>query len=307
MLLQGPSSGGLLSTPGVPGGRLSNHATEVVPLTTTAGATTIRYFPYHNDRIMLRSAGVWAEFSIGTSISNVLANSATGSAGPAAAANNSIYDLFVWSNAGVVTLTRGPAWTNDTTRSAGTALVRVDGVWMNNAAITNGPGASLGRYVGSIRTNGSATVDWIVGGTPGTAAVFGVFNAYNRVLTEARVAESTVSWNYTTTSWRALNGGNLSRVSYLLGLAENPVEASPRLVGTNSTGTGNMGAGYDWTSGAPTPQGSLVNGTLGIDTISDVRCDLGFHYFQMVEIGPPGGTNITYGSPFSGMIVRVWN
>ena len=43
----------------------------------------------------------------------------------AAAAQFSVYDLFVWSNSRHGHAHARPAWTNDTTRSAGTALVMV--------------------------------------------------------------------------------------------------------------------------------------------------------------------------------------
>ena len=36
--------------------------------------------------------------------------------------------------------THGPAWTNDTTRSAGTALVMINGIWLNNAIYHQRPG-----------------------------------------------------------------------------------------------------------------------------------------------------------------------
>ena len=103
---------------------------------------------------------------------------------PAAVANNSLYDMFVWNDSGTIRCTRGPAWTNATTRSAGTALVLVNGIYLNNASITNGPAASRGTYVGTIASNGTATIDFVFGTitTNGGAGNLNIWNAYNRVL-----------------------------------------------------------------------------------------------------------------------------
>jgi hypothetical protein len=56
-------------------------------------------------------------------------------------------------------------------------------ILLNSVAITNGPAASRGTYVGTTRSNGSSQLDWIVGGSAsgGTAAFLWVWNAYNRV------------------------------------------------------------------------------------------------------------------------------
>jgi hypothetical protein len=88
-------------------------------------------------------------------MSNVLANSATGNAGPAAATINSVYDLFAWNNAGTCTLTRDVAWTNTTTPAAGDAIARSNGsgILTNSIAITNGPGIGYGTYLGTILTD----------------------------------------------------------------------------------------------------------------------------------------------------------
>ena len=150
--------GGAATT--APQGRLTLQAATPVMTTTQSAKTTIFYTPYVGDQIGLYNGTAMVPTTF-TELNNVTTASSTGKAGPAAVAASSVYDLFVWSNAGTPTLTRGPAWTNDTTRSAGTALVRVAGIYLNNAAITNGPAASRGTYVGTVRSNASAQIDWI--------------------------------------------------------------------------------------------------------------------------------------------------
>jgi hypothetical protein len=148
---------------------------------------------------------------------------------PAAAANNSNYDIFVWNDGGTLRATRGPAWTNDTTRSAATVLVRVRGLLLNNASITNGPAAQRGTYVGTIRTNGSATVDYQFGSVTGNwgAGNFGLWNCYNRVRVSTTIGDSTDSWTYNVANtWRAANGNATARVSAVRGLDEDGINAT---------------------------------------------------------------------------------
>src|SRR5436853_574503 len=93
---------------------------------------------------------------------------------------------------------------NTTLRGTGagtTELEFVAGILMNKAAITNGPGADRGTYVGSIRTNASSTVDVIFGGVGaagGESSVLGLWNMYNRRLVDLVNVDNTDSWNYTT-------------------------------------------------------------------------------------------------------------
>lgn len=295
-------------TPGNPGGRLTLSSTLAISLATIAAAATLYYLPFRHSKISLYNGSAWLEYDIGAAgLSNVLANSATGKAGPAAVANNSNYDYFVWDDAGTVRLTRGPLWSSGTARGTGagtTELEQVNGVWVNKIAITNGPAAQRGRYVGSVRSNGTATVDLIIPSAAGTAGFVGLWNNYNRTLLDLRASESTVSWSYLTSAWRAANNTSIVRVSWILGLAEDFVSCMHRNVGGFSSSV-NFGPGYDWSSGAPTVQGTLSTQPVAVDVIEDNRCDLGFHYFQGLENGLGVATATWYGTPYTYLKVRV--
>src|SRR6185369_10415107 len=110
---------------------------------------------------------------------------------PAAIGASKVNDWFVWNDSGTLRLTHSVDWTNDTTRAS--ALTMVNGILLNASAITNGPGASRGTYVGTTRSNGSSQLDWIFGAS-GVAALFYVWNAYNRVNVDTRNNEGTTSW-----------------------------------------------------------------------------------------------------------------
>lgn len=170
-------SGGVLNSTGgagvaiisPPQGRLTLQSLTPVMTITQAAKTTIYYTPQVGNLIPLYDGTNFVMTSIGTEIS-ALTTDATKS--PAAIGASKVNDWFVWNDAGTIRLGHGPDWTNDTTRSAGTALVMVNGIRLNSAAITNGPAAQRGTYVGTTRSNASSQFDWIVGAT-NTAAFLG--------------------------------------------------------------------------------------------------------------------------------------
>lgn len=207
-----------------PQGRLSLATATPVMTTTVSAATTIYYTPYVGSLVPTWDGTNWTLRSC-AEITNITSNSSTGNAGPAAVTASSVYDLFVWSNSGTCTLTRGPAWTNDTTRSAGTALVRQNGILLNNASITNGPAASRGTYVGSVRSNGSSQIDYIFG-TNVTAGFAGVWNMYNRVQTSMTVTDSEAGYLYSSATIRQAGGQTYNQVSVLNGQPEDSVALS---------------------------------------------------------------------------------
>ena len=274
-----------------PQGRLTLTSATPVLTATVSAATTIYYALYTGNKIPVYSGSAWAMTTF-TELSNATAQSSTGSAGPAAVANNSNYDLFVWSNSGTLTLTRGPLWTSGTGRGTGagtTEISRVLGIWSNTVAITNGPGAGLGTYVGTVRSNGSATIDFIFGAAAagGTASVLGVFNAYNRVPVAARVQDTTSSWAYATNTWRAANASNTNRISYIDGLAEVPAFVA-YTVGANGGAGNNVGIGINRDSTSATPSQVAIASAGDFDYITPTSSDgfapsLGFHYFQAME------------------------
>lgn len=231
-------------TPGAttPQSRITLTSATPVMSSSVAGATTVFVTPFVGSNIPIYD---------GVNFTSVLfpeTSQATvdTTKSPAAVANNSIYDIFCWVDTGPTNrCTRGPAWTNDTTRSAGTALVSVNGVFLNNATITNGPAASRGTYIGSIRSNGTATIDFIYGavGAGGTAANFSIWNAYNRVPVNTFVGDSTDSWTYAiANTWRAPNGSATMRINSLRGLNIDGVSCTYYAMGNNGAAT-NMASG----------------------------------------------------------------
>ena len=375
-----------------PQGRLTLTTGTPVLNGTVSGAGTLYYALYNGNQVPIYDGSSAFGMTTFAELSNVLANSSTGKAGPAAAGAYQLFDLFVWNDSGTVRLTRGPKWLSSATAtitiatpgvvswtghglytgatvrfsttgalptglaaatdyfvtkidansfklstsmanvlagtyiatsgsqsgthtaenyttargtgSGTTELQRLNGLWTNKVAITNGPGANLGTYVGTVYTNGSSTVDWNVGGLAagGTAAVLGVWNAYNRVDIEGLVADSTDSWNYSTQAFRPANGSAAMRVSFVRGLAEDAFSASYTSWFSDDTNqsyaiaavgydsivafTGRTNRGYSIGTQGGWMEGSAVADPAGI----------GFHYLQALENPTtPAGTVTWYG------------
>lgn len=209
--------------------------TTAVPVTTSdvTGATTVYFTPYQGNRIQLYDGTRWNLYTY-TEMSQTTADNTKS---PAAVANNSNYDIFVWDDAGTLRATRGPAWTSDTARGTGagtTELELVQGRYVNKIAITNGPTAQKGLYVGTIRSDGSAQIN-------DSLAKRHVWNNFNRRVRPMRVLESADSWNYATATIRQANANTANQLDMVIGLSEDSVNADIQAMHQNST---TSGAGY---------------------------------------------------------------
>jgi hypothetical protein len=278
---------------GIPGGRLTLATLTPVMIADVSNATTIFYTPYLHDRVTIYDGASWTMMQF-AELSNITTNAAVGSAGPAAVVANSNYDLFVWNDAGTLRLTRGPLWTSATARGVGagtTELVRVNGIWMNAVAITNGPAAQRGTYVGTVRSDAGAAIDWELGGDAvgGDPAFLYVWNAYNRVDVDVMVVDSTAFWDYLVlATWRSANASTSNRVSYIIGLSEDSIRAThDRCAAPLAGGVPYIGVGFDSTT--------VVNGLTEFNTAlvgltartSSVA--IGAHFFQALELNNGGG------------------
>lgn len=301
-----PSSGGSV---GSGTGRLTLTSATPVLITTVNAAATVYYTPYVGQYVPIYNGTTMTMADMGGELSNILANSATGKAGPAATTTNSNYDLFVWNDSGTYRLTRGPAWTSDTVRGVGagtTELARVKGIVLNNVAITNGPGAQLGTYVGTVRTNGTSTVDHQYGALSagGTAGFFGVWNQYNRKRICSSSQDNTNSWGLgSTIAFQAANSSTTMRTSFITGLAEDGISAHynnfAQVSGTNNGG--HISLGYDSTSAAASGATIARSTATGASSVPDSlsshlyrNSDAGFHYVQAIEGCTFNVTGVTF-------------
>jgi hypothetical protein len=271
-----------------PQGRLTLTTAVPVTVSDVTAATTIYYTPYVGVGIPIYDGTDWRMTAF-TELSNATAQSSTGSAGPAAVTTNSNYDLFVWSDSGTLRLTRGPLWTSDTGRGTGagtTQLTLTNGIYLNTVAITNGPGALRGTYVGTVRSDGSSQIN-------DSNAFRMVWNCYNRRPRSMRVIESTASWTYSTAALRQANNSAANQLAFVRGLNEDIVEASIIAGFQSSTATPQRGIvliGLD--SVAADATGDMRIAAFGTSTVSgSPRAELktfpglGYHYLTWIEFG----------------------
>ena len=242
-----------------------------VMTTTQSAKTTIYYTPYAGNMVTLYDGAnmvpnVFSEISVATTDTTK---------NPAAIGVSKVNDWFVWNDGGTLRLSHGPDWTNDTTRSAGTTLLMVNGILLNNASITNGPAATLGTYVGTTRSNASSQLDYIFGAAAsgGTAAFFGVWNAYNRVTIGTAVTDSGAGYTYTSGTVRQARASAGNQISFVLGANEDSVFAaySQRIdVLANATG-GGFGLGFDSTTTYGCQRTNIINNSVTATPISGLH------------------------------------
>lgn len=295
------SGGGGTATPVPPQGRLTLQTATPVMTTTVLSAIAILYVPYVGDLVpiydgtkfvLLALPGVPG--SLSTAITDTTKN-------PSAIGASKVNDWFIWNDAGTLRLSHGPDWTNDTTRSAGTALVQQNGLWLNNVAITNACGAQRGTWVGTTRSNTNSGIDWIFGGLAfgGTAGFFGVANAYNREWFSTRVADNTDSWTYGTAAWHASNTSNAMRVSVVDPWGTQTVSARHTGTATNTSSLfSSVGIGVDSVtafSGFPATGCFNTGSWASMVALYDGVPGLGFHFLQAIENAPAASASVFRG------------
>lgn len=277
-----------------PGGRLSLVSNQPVMITSQLAKTAIFYTPYNSDQIPLYDG---TSIMTGTTFAELTASTTDTTKSPAAIGANKVNDWYVWDDAGTTRLSHGLDWTSDTARAANGVMAQIKGVWLNAFAITNGPAALRGTYVGTTRSNASSQLDWIFGGKSlgGTAGFFGVWNAYNRCRVYSQCGDTTASWTYTNVTFRSANAKNTMRHSFVCGLEEEPFIGRYTAEANNATGYFNNGVGYDVTNAASGIIASGGPGTLWM-TGSFGTTALGFHFMQAVEAGQATGSSLWFGS-----------
>lgn len=262
--------------------------------------TVIYYTPHVGQLVMLWN-GVNFAPAVFPELTNDTTAAAVGKAGPAVVGNNLNYDLFVWDDAGTRRLTRGPAWATDIARGVGagtTELQIVQGIRTNKYDIVNGPLAGYGTYVGTVRSSGTAQIDWNpmpAAAAGGGNAMLGVFNAYQRVRVLAQSQDSTPNWAYALNPWRALNGSNANRISYIDGQGEVMPAVGLQLVSRNTT-MHYIGVNRDSVVATPPLTSGAWNITSAIGLSGGFAGALGFHYLQAMEADTGGAFTLQYGA-----------
>jgi hypothetical protein len=292
-----------------PQGRLT--LTSGVPVM-NADATaqgTIYYTPHVGGSVPIYNGAAWAmsAFTQRTLTLNSTDN-----------VSGSLHDIFIFDNAGTLTLGTGPAWTSSTARGTGagtTELELKDGIWTNKVSITlkaggstvGTPAANRATYLGTIycTANGQTGMAFQpAGASGGSNPILGLYNAYNRVMTHSVCLDSGVDYTYNSTTARAARASNSNRVSWVDGLQQSRVLAENEQVvySNGAVGVGYIGVFLDATSGGLSPSGGggSTNATGAMIVTAAARKailpQLGFHFAQRGEAVSTGTANFGAGS-----------
>jgi hypothetical protein len=283
------------------GGRLTLATGTPVMTSSQTGKTTAFFTPYLTNKTQIYDGTnmepwTFSELSIGTSDTTQ---------NPSAIGASKVNDWFLWNRSGTLVLSHGPDWTNDTTRSAGTALVMVNGIQLNNAQIgdgvSTGPAAQRGTYVGTTRSNASSQIDYIFGAAAsgGTAAFFGVWNMYNRVTVATEVVDNGAPYTYTTATAREARGSTTNQISFVMGLAEDGISATYSvacLTTASAVANVNWGIGLDSTTTFRSV-GSLFQNSAAVATsfrganVTTIPPQIGVHIISANELGDGAAAN----------------
>lgn len=295
------------------------------PLTTVTANANVLLTPNGGNLLPIRNknTGVWSMVAF-TELTNILANSAVGNAGPASAAANNVYDGYAWDTdgAGTLAFTRSPTWASGggSNQARGTgagsaAIQRTNGIITNAQAITNGPAAGYGTLVGTLATDaGGATVTWDRGSAAigGGRAWLGLWNAdpSNRRNVAALVTDTDAPHNYTSATVHPWNASNSNRITCVRGLDDDPVtvEAFCQIQAAADDGFGSVGIGVNSIAAIAEWYG-FERVTLGIgkSTITakyQNNPGLGLNFFQALEAsdGSNANTFTAAGGPLRALI-----
>jgi hypothetical protein len=245
-------------------------------------ATTLYYTSYRGNNSSLFNGTAWVVRQF-TEISIALAGLTIGRP----------YDVFVYDNAGTATLEL-LAWFSTTARA--TTISRQDGVYVKTSDTTR-------KYVGTVVPTAANVIE-------DSARQRLVWNMYNRVQRQLRVAELAASWVYTSTVSRQANANANNQVNVVAGLAEDNIS----LICTNSASNTVAGAsivcGIGLNSTGPAFAGNCTFGQPatpagGYNVQSNARYNdlnqLGYAFYSWMESTSAVGATTWLGQGNSGI------
>lgn len=252
-------------------GRLTLETGVAISTTNQSNMTTIYYTPYMGNNVALYNGTSW---TIATFTERSLAL-----AGLVSAGNN--YDVFLYNNAGTLTLELSNAWTNNVTRSQ--ALASQGGVLVKS-------GTTSRRYLGTIRGTGA-------GQTQDKANQRFTWNYQNRVPRSLQINDTADNWAYVTNGWRSADASATNRVEFVTGESDVLVEVAALSLAAGSAATLNYystGVGLDTTTQIDSQlRGSGADNGVNNQIWGEYKgySGIGYHYLQWVERS--AGTSVT--------------
>lgn len=261
----------------LPQGRLTTESGVAVSTSDRTSQSTLYYTPYTGNGIWLYDGTIWQPYSF-TERSLTLSGLTSG--------RN--YDVFIYDNAGTLTLELSAAWTTDTTRAD--ALTTQDGILVKSGALTR-------RWLGTIRTTGTTT-------TEDSAAKRFVWNLYNQTAKSVRRVETAdISWTYNSTTKRQANANAANQIEVVVGQAISKISlfCCVTTQGVAAGNIGHIGIGEDSTT-TPAAEGvsvypTFISGTAciaGMFAFLEKVVGLGYHRYTWMECAAATSGNVTF-------------
>jgi hypothetical protein len=295
-------AGGVVSAASYsPGGRLTLASHTPVMAASQAAATTLYYDSYASG-----SVPYWTGTldTIDTITSNEVSTSMQSSSTGVLNATG-VFDVWWEGNTNhnicVATNGSGGGWASDTAGSnttRGTGYSQLDSTTRpyitnknsvahcyNGATDYGSITANKLTYLGTISTGSAGQVNYIFGAaaSPGTAANFGVFNAYNRVNVSTTVSDTTATWSYTSSTVRPSDNSTTNRVTFVSGLPQEGVVVS---FDQRVAGTGSETIGFGLDSITIFDKKGVNNATNNsITPTASYLPQTGLHFIQALEAG----------------------
>ena len=246
------------------GGRLTLESGVSISSTDQTAKTTLYYTPHIHSSIGLYNTTtlVWVPYNF-TQRSLALGTLSSGFN----------YDVFIYSNAGTLTLAAS-VWTSNTARA--TAISLQHGVYVKTSDKSY-------RYLGTFRTASTTTTEDKISSRL-------VWNYNNRVTRQIRCT-FTASHIYSTAAWRAYNNSTVvgeTRTQFVTGLAEDAISQTI----TSQIVYIYLDIGLDSTTVPAAP--AMHMGTTGFQVSFSLSYTLapqvGFHFLQVIENGLNGNS-----------------
>lgn len=257
-------------------GRLTTESGVAVSTSDRTSQATIYFTPYNGNLVSLYTSSAWKLYTF-TEKSLALSGLTSGKN----------YDVFLYDNAGTLTLELSAAWASDTARTD--AVTTQDGIVVKS-------GATSRRHIGTIRSTAATT-------TEDSAAKRFVWNRYNQVPKIMKGATETAdSWTYTTATFRQANNNVANQLDYVVGDATVPVQVRAEAVAINSNVGVSMsvGVGVDntTTQGAQIIMGNTTSAATQGTQMSALYVGypgLGRHFLAWLEFSAATGTTTWLG------------
>jgi len=288
------ATGGLISNNAC-NGRLTLTSGAPVLTTDVTAATTVYFTPYNGNQIDLYNGTFWNRYQF-----NELSLSIAGYTA------STLYDIFIYNNSGVLTLS-STAWSNSGagTSTRATALVYQNGILVKSGATTY-------RYLGTIMTTSTTGQTEVsfgqTAGVGGSAPKCLVWNYYNRIQGQFSILNSTNTYTYTTGTWRQMYNSSNSQFNFVVGISgEKSMNMTNTIISSNTTNASRLTSwGINSTS---TPQNpNTQNNTNGESMTTNMLYSpaLGFSYVAPLEYSVASGTSTWWGVPYGCSNLDFW-